>query len=105
MFVRFEDINKDAAITLRNVLEFFGIIEINQKYLVYSVNAEGFNRLKKLAFKNKFKLKILSMQNLKDKEIGKFRKGKIGNYAEYLSEEDLNCINRLIKNYNCEFIK
>ncbi len=105
IFIRYEEMHKCPDIVLGRVLKFLGVNKINTGLIDYAIDCSQFDNLKKLEVKNRFNLKILSPRNINDNESYKIRKGKIGNYAEYLNTEDIDYINGLIKKYGCDFTK
>ena len=105
LFIRYEDMHQDPRGILGKVLEFIGEVNPVENLLDQSIEYCSFNNLKKLETQNKFKKGILKPANTNDPESFKVRKGKIGGYTEYLSEEDVAFIDKAIADYNFDFSK
>ena len=105
LFIRYEDLHQDPSGVLRKVLGFIGEVEVEENRLDESIAYCSFNNLKKLEAENKFKDSKLKPADVSDPESFKVRKGKIGGYTEYLSEEDVEFIDKTIKEYRIDFAK
>ena len=105
LFIRYEDLHQDPRGILRKVLSFIGEVGVEENLLHHSIEYCSFTNLKKLEAENKFKNKKLKPKNAADPESFKVRKGKIGGYTEYLSEEDVEFIDKAIKKHRIDFAK
>lgn len=105
LFIRYEDLYRDSKEILIKVLKFIGENNIDEELLIQSIEYCSFENLKKFEAQNKFKNKVLKPTNTADPESFKVRKGKIGGYKEYLSEEDEAFIDRTIAAYGLDFNK
>jgi len=105
LFIRYEDLHQDPKGTLGKVLEFIGEINPAENLLDQSIEYCSFKNLKKLETRNKFNKGRLKPANTADPESFKVRKGKIGGHTEYLSEEDVEFIDKAIADYNFDFSK
>jgi len=105
LFIRYEDLHHDPKGTLRKVLSFIGEVSAEENLLDQSIEYCSFNNLKKLETHNSFKKGILKPSNAADPESFKVRKGKVGGYMEYLSEEDVEFIDKAIEVYRFDFAK
>lgn len=96
LIVRFEDAKADDAATFRRVLEFLHI-EIDEAVFQESLNFSKFDNMKKIERSGKVDRRLrsgigdvaLAPGNVDDPESFKVRKGKVGNYKEYMSDTDL----------------
>ncbi|MDB9313868.1 hypothetical protein PN462_12215 [Spirulina sp. CS-785/01] len=52
---------------------------------------------------NQFNEEIMQSANQQDTESSKVRKGKVGGYAEYLSQDDIEYIDNAIARLGCPF--
>ncbi len=103
LFISYEELHQDPHNTLLKVLNFIGETDTNQNLLEQSVEYSSFNNLKKMETENKFKSNIMRPKNSDDPESYKVRKGKVGGYTEYLSEEDQVFIDKTIEEYKFDF--
>ena len=89
---------------LRKVLAFIGVQQIADHDIKAAIDFSSFNGLRKAEQENRFKSGILSPGGMDDPESFKIRKGKILNYAEYLSSDDIEYINALSEKFPCRFM-
>ena len=61
-----------------------------------AVDASSFERMKKMERENEFNRSWLKAGDVKDEESFKVRRGKIGGYTDYLEDDEIAAINRLI---------
>jgi hypothetical protein len=103
-FLRYEDLHRDTAGTLARVLAFLGA-DIPAPVVAGAVEYCRFENLRQAETKNRFRTDVLSTPDLGDPEAFKVRKGKVGNYAEYLSPEDIAYIDAANAARGCEFTR
>lgn len=90
---RYESLRNKPADELTKVLEFLGWINPDPEHVKNAVKQCEFSRMKKMEKKNKFKNTRLSPPKDGDPEGYKVRKGVVGGYREYLSDEDIRWVN------------
>jgi len=100
LFIQYEELHQDPKTALKKLLSFIGEAEVEESLLDESIEYCSFSKLKKLEAENRFKNTILCPKNAADPESFKVRKGKVGGYAEYLSEEDIRFIDNTIKEHH-----
>lgn len=105
MFLRYEDLHQDPKVSLIKVLEFIGETEINEDIVNQSVDYCCFENLRRLEVQNRFQKSALRVTSPEDIESYKTRKGKVGGYTDYLSEEDQAFVDELVKKRNWDFEK
>ncbi len=105
LFIRYEDLQQDTENTLRKTLSFIGEISIEENLLRDAIEYCSFPNLKKLEAENKFQSDKLKPADMTDPESFKVRKGKIGGYKEYLSDEDIVFIDQTIMAQGHNFSK
>ena len=105
LFIRYEDLHQDPRGTLRKVLEFIGEANPAENLLDQSIEYCSFSNLKILEARNKFRKGKLKPADAADPESFKVRKGKTGGYTEYLSEQDVEFIDKARADYNFDFSK
>ncbi|MBW2121232.1 MAG: sulfotransferase domain-containing protein [Deltaproteobacteria bacterium] len=103
LFVRYEDMHRDAAAVLRKVLNFMGAGFVSRGHVLASVEYCSFENMRKAEEQNRFKTNIMSPKRPGDPESYKVRKGRVGGYIEYLSREDIEYIDRALEEHGCEF--
>ena len=103
LFIRYEDMHQSPRDTLLKVLEFIGEASPAENLLDQSIEYCSFSNLKRLEARNKFGKGKLKPANTADPESFKVRKGKTGGYMEYLSEQDVEFIDKAIADYNFDF--
>jgi hypothetical protein len=87
------------------VLNFIGEATVDENLIEQSIEYCSFENLKKLEARNQFRNRVLKPTNKSDPESFKVRKGKVGGYTQYLSEEDVAFIDKTIEAYRLDFTK
>lgn len=101
LLVRYEDLHENPHGELRRVLEFLEV-QYREEVISEAVNYSAFDKMRKMEKKGKADPK-LKPANPKDEESYKTRKGKVGGFWEYLNEEEIAYINRLIDDTLSDF--
>jgi hypothetical protein len=86
--LRYEDCSRDAG-ALRSVLRFFGSSEVDDSLFQHSVAFSSFENMKAMEASGQFKTRILLPADPSDADSFKVRRGVVGGYKEYLSDDDL----------------
>lgn len=97
LLVRYEDIHEDPAGTLRRMLDFAGLEAVSDEVVAQSVEAAAFDRMRKREAKAEWKTSRLRPGDPEDRESFKARRGKVGGYHDYLSEEDVAWLTALVE--------
>jgi len=105
LFLRYEDMHQDPKTSLIKVLEFIGERDIDENIVEQSVEYCSFVHLRKLETQDRFKKSALRVRDAEDPESYKTRKGKVGGYKDYLSDEDQAFVDEVIKDRNFDFAK
>lgn len=89
MLCRYEDLHAQPVESLKRVLEFLGWSSVEDEAVRHAVEACEFSRMRKME-----ESRALGNQRLMPPEDGdpegfKVRKGQVGGYREYLSDEDI----------------
>ena len=103
LLVRYEDIHRDPHTILRQTLAFMDINDVSDQVINKAVEYAGFENMKKVEAENALKTDELATPNQKDPEAYKVRKGKIGGFVEYLTEDDIGYLNDTIAEMDCAF--
>jgi len=103
-FVSYEDLHRDAAGTLARVLAFVGI-EASPAAIEAAVDYCRFDNLRRAEIEDRFDTDILRPARDGDPETYKVRKGRVGNFREYLSADDVAFIEAAVAARGCEFTR
>jgi hypothetical protein len=102
--VTYEDLHRDTAGTLARVLAHMGTTT-SPAALAAAVEYCRFDNLRKAEAEDRFGTDILRPARDGDPEAFKVRQGKVGNYARYLSAEDIAYIDAAVAARGCEFAR
>jgi hypothetical protein len=103
-FVTYEDLHRDTASTLERVLCFLGV-DASPAALQAAVDYCRFDNLRRAESENRFNTDILRSAQGADPEAFKVRKGRVGNFREYLSTDDVEFIDAAVAARGCEFTR
>ena len=103
-FVRYEDLHRNPAQILAHVLAFLGA-PVPPTAIAVAVDYCRFENLRAAEAEDRFKHHALRRGATDDPEAFKVRKGKVGNFAEYLSSEDIAFIDAAVAARGCEFTR
>lgn len=104
LLVRYEDMHADPAQALISTLRFIGLSEVPQRIVQEAVNFARFDNMKKMEAAGIFRDAKMRPGDAGDEESFKVRKGKVGGYAEYLSEADVRYIDEVVEEMGCPFM-
>ena len=103
MLLRYEDMMENTKTHLMEVFSFLGLEKIDETSIENAIQFAQFENLKKLEKNNYFDKKAMRPADEKDSESYKIRKGKVGGYEQYLSEDDSEYIDSVIRKIGCPF--
>lgn len=103
-FTRYEDMHRDAGGALALVLEFMGA-RVPAAAMATAVEYCRFENLRRVEADGRFPGEALQPANADDPESFKLRKGKVGNFDEYLSPADVAYIDDAIVARGCDFTR
>ncbi|MEP7182983.1 MAG: sulfotransferase domain-containing protein [Betaproteobacteria bacterium] len=103
-FVRYEDLHHDSTGTLARVLAFLGA-DVPPAALPAAVDYCRFENLRRAEAEDRFGTDILRSARDGDPEAFKVRKGKVGNFTEYLAPVDIAFIDAAVAARGCEFTR
>jgi hypothetical protein len=103
-FVRYEDLHRDAAGTLARAVAFLGA-DVPAATIHAAVEYCRFENMRKAEAEDRFGNHILRPARDVDPEAFKVRKGKVGNFAEYLAPGDIAWIDAAVAARGCEFTR
>jgi hypothetical protein len=103
MLVNYEALRTDPAQNFRALLASLGESSPNAEAFVQALAFSEFENMRKLEAAGAFDSKILKPGNVTDPESFKVRRGKIGGYREYLSDEDQRYAEEVMKRLDPRF--
>ncbi len=104
MLIRYEDMHEKTDEVLAQVLHFLGAKNIERHIIETAVQFASFNSMKKKERAGFFKHHSMKPRNTNDPESYKVRKGVVGGYKSYLSQEDIKYIDELKRELGCPFL-
>lgn len=104
VFARYEDMHRDTAGALAAVLGFIGA-RVPAAAIAAAVEFCRFENMRKAEIEDRYAHEALRPGRTDDPESLKVRKGKVGNYAEYLSADDVAYIDGAVAARGCEFTR
>lgn len=104
-FLRYESIHADPAAALARTLAFVGARDVPTATIAAAVEYSRFDNLRRAESEDRFDSHMLRTRAGADPESYKVRRGKIGGYRDYLSEEDVAWIDRRVAQDGCGFTR
>lgn len=104
LLIKYEDLHRDPHKTMKLVLEFIGVNDIETEIIDDAVKFSSFSNMKKMEKNKEIKYKNMQPGNVNDDESYKVRKGKVSGYLDYLSQEDIQYIDKVVAKMGCPFI-
>ena len=96
LLVTYEQLHNDAHGQLRRVFEFLSLPDISDEAIAAAVEAGSFRNMRAVEQDESVATKRLSPGRSDDPESYKVRKGKVGGYHEYLTDDDVRYLNERI---------
>ncbi|MEE2673052.1 MAG: sulfotransferase domain-containing protein, partial [Myxococcota bacterium] len=90
----YENARKDPHGCLREVLHFLGFENIDEELLARSIEFGDFESMQAMERDHRFDLRLMRPGDPRDPESFKVRRGRVGGYVDYLSDEDARLIER-----------
>ncbi len=103
-FLTYEDLHRDTAGSLARVLAFLGA-DVGAATIASAVDYCRFENLRTAEAEDRFDTDILRPAGTGDPEAFKLRRGKVGNYVQYLSTDDIAHIDAAVAARGCEFTR
>lgn len=100
--VGYEDLKRDPLKTLRDVLEFIGVTDLDDALVADAVEFSRFENMKKMEQQRRFESS--RMQPGKGSEGNKVRRGKVGGFIDYMTPEDIAYCDAAISELGCPFV-
>jgi hypothetical protein len=103
LLVKYEDLHTNPHQSLNKVLDFIGIQNVEDELIDNAIKYASFKNMKKMEANNQFESEIVKPKIEGDDESYKVRKGKVGGYVDYLSQEDIEYMDKVISKIGCLF--
>lgn len=103
LLIKYEDLHTNTLEALRSILDFIQVSDIKNETIEKAIEFASFKNMKKLEENNQFNAKIIQPGKQDDGESYKVRKGKVGGYVNYLSQEDIAYMDKIIDRLGCSF--
>lgn len=94
LLVRYEDMHEDPHRELRRALDFLGVDGVSDEVVDDAVEFTAFDRMQQMEAEDAFDSFKLRPHSQDDKDSFKVRRGVVGGYADYLSDEEVESLNR-----------
>ena len=104
LLLRYEDLHTNTYETVKSVLSFIGLDDIQDRVIYNAIEFASFSNMKKMESSQAIESSILQPGDSQDQNSYKVRKGKVGGYTEHLTEEDIDYIDKVIKKMGCPFL-
>lgn len=104
--VRYEDIRKDPVEQVVEIFRFFGVESIGHEAIKQAVDKNELQKMKNRERQNLYNSDVIGVKNeqTSNENAFKVRRGKIGGFKDYLSTQEIEAIDSIIKkNLNHEF--
>ncbi|MEN8246652.1 MAG: sulfotransferase domain-containing protein [Thermodesulfobacteriota bacterium] len=99
----YEQCKRDEQQAFSTLLTYVGFKNVSRVLLDQSREAASFNKMRKLELSGKYPSGILRPGDPADPESYKVRRGKIGGYVDYLSDNDIAYANRAMEKLDVRF--
>ncbi len=97
LLVRYEDLQADTERELRRVLDFIGLVNLQDDLIHQAVEFARFENMRRMEESGVLDSFRLRPGDRYDPESFKARRGKVGGYVDYLSPSDIAYLNHKIK--------
>lgn len=97
LLVRYEDMQQDALSELGRVMAFIGYAAMKERTLRAAVEAGRFDNMQKMEREGWFDNTKLQPGDRSDPASFKVRRGKVGGYVDYLTQDDVTWMNARIR--------
>lgn len=97
LIVRYEDMHRRPGDELQRVLEFMGVYSVDTGIIDGAIQYTRFDNMRKMEEEGVVNSKSLMPANRGDEDSYKTRKGKVGGYVDYLAPNEVDYINRQMR--------
>jgi hypothetical protein len=110
LFLRYEALHADPSAVLAEVLDFLGVRDVPAPAIAAAVEFARFDNLRSLESSGRIESMgarsgpMLSTPADADPETFKVRRGKVGGFRDYLTDEDVAWIDAVVAEADCPFL-
>lgn len=97
LLVRYEELHRVPVATLAEIVRFFPLPGVTEGHLQFAVTAASFERMQQMEADGVSRDFRLRPTDAGDPESFKVRRGKVGGYSDYLSDDDLSYVNERLR--------
>jgi len=97
LLLRYEDMHANAFAALRAAVDFLGLSEIADEEIAVAAQHGSFENMRRVEVTEVSRSKKLRPGTVGDVESYKTRRGKVGGYRDYLSEEDIVYVDERVR--------
>ncbi len=95
--VRYEDLHQDTAGTLRRILDFLGVNNVQDEHVSEAVSFASFGNMRKMESGAVIESGRLRPRDQNDVESYKTRRGRVGGYTDYLQPDEIEWMEQRIR--------
>lgn len=103
LLVRYEDLKANPHHELRRILDFLGLQAIDSATVAEAVAFASFENMRKMEAEGRFRSGMLNPAEKDDQDSYKTRKGRVGGFAEYLNEDEIERLNQKMRDTLSDF--
>ena len=103
LLLRYEEMHADPSAVLRSFVQFLGAPQIDSDAIDRAVGYASFDHAQKLEETGHFDSKKLRPWRASDPESYKVRRGKVSGYVDYLTPEDCEYADAVIRRLGCAY--
>ena len=96
LILRYEDLHENASGTMLKILEHLGV-EKDVHCLAKAIDNATFNKMNRKEKESGFDRRLLRAGDIDDGESFKVRRGKVGGYTDYFTEDQIKTMDLLIQ--------
>jgi len=97
MILRYEDLRRDTTEALRACLEFLQIAGVDDRIVTAAVEAGALEKMRQVEAQHLLTNYQLRPGNRSDPESFKVRRGKVGGYVDYLTDQQISYVDEQIR--------
>jgi hypothetical protein len=97
LIVRYEDMHADPVRELRRVLDFVGLVDVDDAVVEEAARFSSFDRMREMERKGEVQNKKLRPGDPSDEQSFKTRKGRVGGYREELGADQVNVLQQRMR--------
>jgi hypothetical protein len=102
--LRYEEIHAGPQRVLQSLLNFIGVRGVSSQTLDAAIEFGRFENMKRMEATGQFNRQVLRPGDAKDDESFKVRRGKVGGYSNYLSQDDCKYLTEVIAEARCPLL-